>query len=174
MFSLSSNVSRNYAEREPHLYSLKSFPVQWCHSALLLLLLFVVITACTGMLRVTHSQDRATVCELWWCVCWPATKQTKPHSLTFRGHGLREIEGNGLEVFPDNSSTVCNVTLYWFIKNNLLHNEVQLQLEVQSNSQSVSVQTRMISLNSVLFGIQLVSDILGRECTGPRPHIQLT
>lgn len=46
-----------------------------------------VRTWCTGMLCVIqslHLEDRATVCELWWRVCWPATMQTMPYSLIFQ------------------------------------------------------------------------------------------
>lgn len=46
----------------------------------------------------SHLEDRATVCELWWRVCWPAAMQTMPYSLIFRGHGLRETRRGGVMV----------------------------------------------------------------------------
>lgn len=53
-------------------------------------------TWCTGEPWVTlrsRLEDRATVCELWWRICWPATIQTMTYSLIFRGHGLRTSRG---------------------------------------------------------------------------------
>lgn len=41
----------------------------------------------------SRLEDRATVCELWWRICWPATIQTMTYSLIFRGHGLRTSRG---------------------------------------------------------------------------------
>lgn len=64
----------------------------------------------------SHLEDRATVCELWWRVCWPAAMQTMPYSLIFRGHGLRETRRGGVMVsrfLPWKQQCGQHVSVFW-------------------------------------------------------------